>query len=433
MKLTKGKIFSLGIQHVLAMYAGAIAVPLVVGAGIGLNSEQLTYLVSIDIFMCGIATLLQVWKGKFFGIGLPVVLACTFTAAGPMIAIGNAYGLPAIFGAIIGSGIIVLLISRSFSKLVAFFPPVVMGSVVTIIGLTLIPVAMTNLAGGSGSPDFGSFKNLALGIITLVIILAIFRFFKGFLRSIAILLGILAGTGLATFFGEVDFTPVQEANWFQLPKLFYFGVPEFHLMPILIMTIVAVVSLVESSGTYFALSDICERKLTDEDLCKGYRSEGLAYLIGGLFNAFPYTTFSQNVGLIQLSGVRSLRVIYAAAGILIFLGFVPKIAAFTTIIPSSVLGGAMITMFGMVVASGIKMLGKVDFSLQENLLIVACSIGVGLGITVAPDLFNGLPDGIKIITDSGIVMGSLTAFLLNLVFNVLKSRGEKAIPAEVKQ
>lgn len=433
MKLSRGKILSLGMQHVLAMYAGAVAVPLVVGAGIGLNAEQLTYLVSIDILMCGLATLLQVWKGKYFGIGLPVVLGCTFTAAGPMIAIGNAYGMTAIFGAIIGSGILVLLFARSFSKLVSLFPPVVMGSVVTIIGLTLIPVAMTNLAGGSGSPDFGAFSHLALGTITLFIILLIFRLARGFLRSIAILLGIMAGTGLAAVFGYVDFTPVQEATWLHWPRLFYFGVPEFHPIPIVIMTIVAIVSLVESSGTYFALSDICEKELTDKDLCKGYRSEGLAYVIGGLFNAFPYTSFSQNVGLIQLSGVKSLRVIYAAAGILVILGFVPKIAAFTTIIPSAVLGGAMIAMFGMVIASGIKMLAKVDFSAQENLLIVACSIGVGLGIAVVPDLFNSLPAGLKIITESGIVMGSVTAFILNLVFNVLKPRGGKAVPVELKQ
>lgn len=420
MNLSKSKIVSLGIQHVLAMYAGAVIVPLIVGAGIGLTGEQLTYLVSIDIMMCGIATFLQVYQNKFFGIGLPVVLGCTFTAVGPIIAIGNQYSVGSIYGAIIASGLIVVVISKYFSKLVKFFPPVVTGSVVTVIGVTLIPVAMNNLAGGQGSSNFGAVENVLLGFGTLLFILAIFRFFNGFIRSIAILLGILAGTLAASFMGMVDFSAVKEASWFHLPKLFFIETPEFHIMPIVTMTLVAIVSLVESTGVYFALSDICEKKINEHDIARGYRSEGIAIVLGGLFNAFPYTTFSQNVGLLQLSGVKSKNIIYTAAGMLVLLGLVPKIGAFTTIIPSSVLGGAMVAMFGMVIASGIKMLGQVDFSSQENLLIVACSVGLGLGVTVVPEMFGDLPASLRILTDSGIVLGSLTAVLLNLVFNVLK-------------
>ncbi|MEL3957655.1 nucleobase:cation symporter-2 family protein [Caldifermentibacillus hisashii] len=420
MNLSKSKIVSLGIQHVLAMYAGAVIVPLIVGAGIGLTGEQLTYLVSIDIMMCGIATFLQVYQNKFFGIGLPVVLGCTFTAVGPIIAIGNQYSVGSIYGAIIASGLIVVIISKYFSKLVKFFPPVVTGSVVTVIGVTLIPVAMNNLAGGQGSSNFGAVENVLLGFGTLLFILAIFRFFNGFIRSIAILLGILAGTLAASFMGMVDFSAVKEASWFHLPKLFFIETPEFHIMPIVTMTLVAIVSLVESTGVYFALSDICEKKINEHDIARGYRSEGIAIVLGGIFNAFPYTTFSQNVGLLQLSGVKSKNIIYTAAGMLVLLGLVPKIGAFTTIIPSSVLGGAMVAMFGMVIASGIKMLGQVDFSSQENLLIVACSVGLGLGVTVVPEMFGDLPASLRILTDSGIVLGSLTAVLLNLVFNVLK-------------
>jgi xanthine permease len=370
--------------------------------------------------MCGIATFLQVYQNKFFGIGLPVVLGCTFTAVGPIIAIGNQYSVGSIYGAIIASGFIVVVIAKYFSKLVKFFPPVVTGSVVTVIGVTLIPVAMNNLAGGQGSSDFGAVENVLLGFGTLLFILAIFRFFNGFIRSIAILLGILAGTLAASFMGMVDFSAVKEASWFHLPKLFFIETPEFHLMPIVTMTLVAVVSLVESTGVYFALSDICEKKINEHDIARGYRSEGIAIVLGGMFNAFPYTTFSQNVGLLQLSGVKSKNIIYTAAGMLVLLGLVPKIGAFTTIIPSSVLGGAMVAMFGMVIASGIKMLGQVDFSSQENLLIVACSVGLGLGVTVVPEMFGDLPASLRILTDSGIVLGSLTAVLLNLVFNVLK-------------
>lgn len=418
MKINALKLTSLGIQHVLAMYAGAVIVPLIVGGALGLTGEQLTYLVSIDILMCGVATLLQVWKNKFFGIGLPVVLGCTFTAVGPMIAIGGEYGISAIYGSILVSGLFVVVIAKFFGKLVRFFPPVVTGSVVTIIGITLIPVAINNMAGGQGSPDFGSMTNISLAFGTLLFIIVLYRFFTGFVRSISILLGLLAGTIVASFMGMVNFSAVAEVSWFHMVTPFYFGMPTFEITAILTMILVAMVSLVESTGVYFALSDICEEEVTEKDLAHGYRAEGLAILLGGLFNSFPYTTYSQNVGLLQITGVKSRNVIYTAGAMLILLGFIPKIGALTTIIPTSVLGGAMIAMFGMVIAYGIKMLSKVNFASQENLLIIACSVGIGLGVTAVPDLFAQMPSSIRILTDNGIVAGSITAILLNIVFNV---------------
>jgi xanthine permease len=418
------KLFSLGLQHVLAMYAGAIIVPLIVGGALGLSVEQLTYLVSIDLFMCGIATLLQVWKNRFFGTGLPVVLGCTFTAVGPIIAIGNQYGVSAVYGAIIAAGLFVMLFAKYFGQLVKFFPPIVTGSVVTVIGITLIPVAMNNMAGGQGAKDFGDLSNIALSFGVLLFIICLYRFFTGFIRSIAILIGMVVGTIVAAFMGKVDFSAVSEASWFHMPELFYFGVPSFNLTAILTMILVAVVSIVESTGVYFALSDICERKLTEKDLANGYRAEGLAILLGGLFNAFPYTTYSQNVGLVQLSGVKTRNVIYTVGIMLVALGLIPKVAAVTTIIPAPVLGGAMVAMFGMVVAYGIKMLSKVEFASQENLLIIACSVGMGLGVTVVPDLFSQMPSSVRILTDNGIVAGSITAVVLNIIFNVLPSKKE---------
>lgn len=420
MKQHPFKTASLGIQHVLAMYAGAVIVPLIVGGALKFSGEQLTYLVSIDILMSGLATILQVWQNRFFGIGLPIVLGCTFTAVGPIIAIGGQYGISAVYGSILASGVIVILISKYFGKLIKFFPPVVTGSVVTIIGITLIPVAMNNIAGGQGSPDFGAGSNIALAFGTLLFIIFLYRFFNGFIRSISILLGLAAGTLVAYFMGKVNFSAVAEASWFHMIRPFYFGYPSFELTPILIMTLVAIVSLVESTGVYFALGDITGRKLTEEDLAKGYRAEGLAIILGSIFNSFPYTTYSQNVGLVQLSGVKSKNVIYTMGGILIFLGFVPKIGALTTVIPAPVLGGAMVAMFGMVIAYGIKMLSNVEMASQENLLIIACSIGMGLGVTAVPDLFSHMPDTVKILTNNGIVAGSLTAIFLNIVFNILK-------------
>jgi len=416
------KATALGLQHVLAMYAGAVLVPLIVGEALGLTSTQLTYLVSIDILMCGIATLLQIMNNRFFGIGLPVVLGCSFTAVGPMIAIGGEFGISAIYGAIIVSGLFVIAISRFFGKLVRFFPPVVTGSVVTIIGITLIPVAINNMGGGQGASDFGSMANVALSFGTLLFIILVYKFSTGFLRAISILLGLVAGTVAATFMGMVDFSAVGEASYVHMVEPFYFGLPTFEWSAILTMILVAMVSLVESTGVYFALGDICERDIKKEDLEKGYRAEGIAVLLGGIFNAFPYTTFSQNVGLLQMSGVRSRKIILITGIMLITMGFVPKIAAVTTIIPDAVLGAAMLAMFGMVVSQGIKMLSKVIGDSQDNSMIIACSIGLGLGVTVAPELFAQFPSGLKILTSNGIVAGSVTAIALNILFNMVPSK-----------
>ena len=421
------KATALGIQHLLAMYAGAVIVPLIVGDALGLSATQLTYLVSIDILMCGIATILQIVSNRFFGIGLPVVLGCTFTAVGPMIAIGSEFGVSAIYGAIIVSGLFVIVISQFFGKMVKFFPPVVTGSVVTIIGITLIPVAINNMGGGQGASDFGSLTNISLAFGTLLFIILVYKFSSGFMRAISILLGLIVGTVVSAFMGKVDFSPVQDASFFHMVQPFYFGTPTFEWSAIVTMILVAMVSLVESTGVYFALGDITHKKISKENLSKGYRAEGIAVLLGGIFNAFPYTTFSQNVGLIQMSGVKSRKIILLTGIMLITLGFVPKIAAITTIIPEAVLGGAMIAMFGMVVSQGIKMLSKIISESQENSMIIACSIGMGLGVTVVPELFAQLPSSFQILTSNGIVAGSVTAIVLNIVFNMIPSRKEKLI------
>lgn len=424
------KTAALGIQHVLAMYAGAILVPLIVGGALGLTSDQLTYLVAIDILMCGVATILQVMRNRFFGIGLPVVLGCTFTAVGPMIAIGGEYGISTIYGSILVSGLFVILIGRFFGKLVRFFPPVVTGSVVTIIGITLIPVAINNMGGGEGASDFGSVSNISLAFGTLLFIILLYRFSKGFTRAISILIGLVIGTIVAALMGKVDIAAVSEASLFHMVEPFYFGVPTFHWSAILTMILVAMVSLVESTGVYFALSDITDKKLNEADLARGYRAEGMAIVLGGIFNAFPYTAFSQNVGLMQITGVKSRKVILVTGMMLVVLGFIPKIAALTTIIPTAVLGGAMIAMFGMVVSQGIKMLGDVISNSPANSMIVACSVGMGLGVTVVPELFAQFPSSVQILTSNGIVAGSVTAIALNILFNMTPARKAEKLSAK---
>ncbi|WP_299515658.1 nucleobase:cation symporter-2 family protein [uncultured Rummeliibacillus sp.] len=432
--MNKVKLATLGIQHLLAMYAGAILVPLIIGGALKFDSTQLTYLVSIDIMMCGIATLLQVMRGKVIGIGLPLVLGCTFTAVTPIIGIGAKYGIGSIYGAVIASGLIVVLISGIFGKLVKFFPPIVTGSVVTIIGITLIPVAVNNAGGGQGAADFGSVSNISLAFGTLIAIILLYRFTKGFVRSIAILIGLVLGTIAAAFVGKVDFSPVADAAWGQIVTPFYFATPEFHVQPIIIMTLVAIVSLVESTGSYFALSNMTNTPIDDKALARGYRSEGLASIIGGIFNSFPYTAFSQNVGLMQMTGVKNRSVIFITGILLVSLGFLPKIAALTTIIPTAVLGGAMIAMFGMVISQGIKMLGAAVGGSEGNAMIIACSIGMGLGVTVVPDIFKVLPETVRILTSNGIVAGSVTAIALNIIFNMIPWRSDVQVePVKIEE
>jgi len=412
------KNFILSVQHLLAMYAGAILVPIIVGTSLKFSAEEIAYLVTVDIFMCGVATFLQ--ANKVTGTGLPIVLGCTFTAVAPMILIGQTKGLDVLYGSLLISGILVVLIAPFFSYLVKFFPPVVTGSVVTIIGINLMPVAMNYLAGGEGAKNYGDTKNLILGGVTLLIILILQRFTKGFLKSIAILIGLAIGTALAGIFGMVDIKQVGDAHWFGFPVPFRFSGFGFDVSSILVFFIVAVVSLIESTGVYHALSEITGRKLERKDFRKGYTAEGLAIILGSIFNAFPYTAYSQNVGLVSLSGAKKNNVIYGMVILLLMCGCIPKLGALANIIPLPVLGGAMIAMFGMVMAYGVSILGNINFQNQNNLLIIAISVGLGAGISAVPQAFKGLGEQFAWLTQNGIVLGAISAIILNFFFNGIK-------------
>lgn len=404
----------LGLQHLLAMYSGSILVPIMIAGALGYSSQQLTYLISTDIFMCGVATFLQLQLNKYFGIGLPVVLGVAFQSVAPLIMIGQKHGSGAMFGALIISGIYVLLIAGIISKIANFFPPIVTGSVITTIGLTLIPVAIGNMGNNSEKPTA---QSLLLATVTILIILLVNIFAKGFLKSISILIGLIIGTIIASFMGLVDFAPVTQAPLVHVPTPFYFGIPKFELSSIIMMCIIATVSLVESTGVYFALSDITNEKLDSIRLRNGYRAEGLAVLLGGIFNTFPYTGFSQNVGLVKLSGIKTRLPIYYAAGFLVLLGLLPKFGALAQIIPSPVLGGAMLVMFGFVSVQGMQMLARVDFEHNEHhFLIAAVSISAGVGLN-GSNLFNSLPTGLQMFFSNGIVMASVIAIVLNLILN----------------
>ncbi|MEC4578165.1 nucleobase:cation symporter-2 family protein [Streptococcus dysgalactiae] len=404
----------LGLQHVLSMYAGSILVPIMIAGALGYSARELTYLISTDIFMCGVATFLQLKLTKHTGVGLPVVLGCAFQSVAPLSIIGAQQGSGAMFGALIASGIYVILVAGIFSKIARFFPPIVTGSVITVIGLSLVGVAMGNMGDNVKEPTA---QSMILSLLTIVIILLVQKFTKGFVKSISILIGLVAGTLVSAMMGLVDTTPVVEASWIHVPTPFYFGMPTFEITSIVMMCIIATVSMVESTGVYLALSDLTNDQLDEKRLRNGYRSEGIAVFLGGLFNTFPYTGFSQNVGLVQISGIKTRRPIYYAAGILVVIGLLPKFGAMAQMIPSPVLGGAMLVLFGMVALQGMQMLNRVDFQKNEyNFIIAAVSISAGLGFN-GTNLFASLPETAQMFLTNGIVIATLTSVVLNLLLN----------------
>lgn len=416
--LPLGKLFTYGLQHVLAMYAGAVAVPLILANALGLSQEQLIYLINADLLTCGIATIIQSVGFWNMGIRIPIIQGVTFAAVTPMIIIGKAHGLPGIYGSIIVAGIVTYLVSPYFSRLLRFFPPVVTGSIITLIGVTLMPVAVRWAAGGNpAAKDFASASYINLALVTLVLVLFFYRYFKGFLSNIAVLLGLLSGTLIAIPFGLVKFSQVGAADWFGITTPFYFGLPTFDPASIAAMVIVMLVVMTETTGDCIAVAEIVEKPIDANDLTRCLRADGFSTMLGGVLNSFPYTAFAQNVGLVGLTKVKSRFVVAAAGVILMILGIFPKFAAVISSIPVAVLGGAGLAMFGMVAASGIKTLSKVNFDGTHNIMVVAVSLGIGMITLAVPNFYQNFPSWAQVILHSGITAGSVTAIVLNVVLN----------------
>ena len=479
-RLPVPRLAALGLQHVLVMYAGAIAVPLIVGRALKLVPEQVALLISADLFACGIVTLIQsLGVGRHFGIRPPVMMGVTFAAVGPMVAMANAQsgieGARAIFGAIIGAGVISVLIAPLMSRMLRFFPPVVTGTIIAIIGISLMRVGvgwalggppalaqsvdvsrlveMTNLiepalnaplAPGAAppavklpgpipmvdNPAYGALDNLAVAGLVLAFILLLVKYTRGFVANISVLLGIVLGCVVAVALGKMHFDKVAKAHWFDVVTPFAFGMPTFDLVMILTMTLVMIVVMIESTGMFLALAGITGKKIGQPELAAGLRVDGLGTVIGGVFNTFPYTSFSQNVGLVGVTGVESRWVCVAGGVIMIVLGMLPKMAALVEAIPTFVLGGAGLVMFGMVAATGIRILSTVDVKHnRHNLYIVALSIGFGLVPLVAPRWTQHMAHGLHPLLESGILLTAISAVALNLFFNGAKGDTAGAVEA----
>ena len=478
-RLPFGRLTALGLQHVLVMYAGAIAVPLIIGRALKLSPEQVATLISADLLCCGIVTLIQsLGTTQWFGIKLPVMMGVTFASVAPMVAMANANpGLPGaqlIFGSIIGAGVISIVIAPMVSRMLRYFPPVVTGTIILVIGISLMRIGINWIFGNPVGPTAPSIvnpehakwlesvqiavgapgaslppipKGLALvpqmpnpkyadlggvGISALVLlsIMLIARYAKGFVANISVLLGIVIGGVVASMFGLMNFDKVAKAKWFDVVMPFELATPVFDPVLILTMTLVMVVVMIESTGMFLALGEMTDRKVDRAALTRGLRTDGLGTLIGGIFNTFPYTSFSQNVGLVAVTGVKSRFVCVAGGVILIVLGLLPKMAALVESLPSVVLGGAGLVMFGMVAATGIRILAGVDFKTNRfNAMIVAISVGVGMIPLVAPNFKQWMPHGLHPLIESGILLASLSALVLNLFFNGSKGDVNAAVEA----
>jgi NCS2 family nucleobase:cation symporter-2 len=470
------KLFTLGLQHVLVMYAGAVAVPLIIGRALKLEPADVAFLISADLFVCGLATLIQSFGAtQWFGIRLPVMMGVTFAAVGPMVAMANANpgpeGARAIFGAIIAAGVISILIAPLVSRMLRFFPPVVTGTIILVIGVSLMRIGINWIFGNPVGPTapqivdpahadwlkavsegtfaglpvlpekfapaatmmnpaYAPLGNVAISAVVLISILLIARFAKGFVANISVRLGIILGAVIATALGKMTFAKVGDAAWFDIITPFHFGMPTFDLVMIVTMTLVMLVVMIESTGMFLALGDMTGKPVTQRMLSAGLRTDGIGTLIGGIFNTFPYTSFSQNVGLVGVTGIKSRYVCVAGGLILIVLGLVPKMGALVESVPTMVLGGAGLVMFGMVAATGIRILSTVDYTHnRNNLYIVALSIGFGMIPLVAPRWSEHMWHELHPLLESGILLTALSAFALNLFFNGAKGDTAGAVAA----
>ncbi|NLP63744.1 nucleobase:cation symporter-2 family protein [Paraburkholderia sacchari] len=418
------QLASYGLQHVLVMYAGAVAVPLILGSALGLTQQQMITLINANLLTSGIATLIQtigIWK---FGARLPLIQGCSFIAIAPMIMIGKQYGIACVFGSVIAAGALTVLIAPVFSRLLRFFPPVVIGSLITIIGVSLMPAAAIWLGGGNpDAPGFGSAANLLLGFATVGITLFVYARFKGFIGNLSVLIGLIVGTIIAAACGMTSFAHVGDAAWFEISAPFAFGMPRFAVTPTLVMALAMLVIMAETTGNVLAIGTIIGRPSSQQTLGNAFRADGLSTMLGGLFNSFPYNAFTQNTGLIALSNVKSRYVVASAGVIMVLMGLFPKLGALIASVPRPVLGGCAIVMFGMTTVAGIQELSRVKFDGTRNAIIVAVSVSVGVLPMSFPTLFAQIHGPVKLILDSGIFLGAITAIVLNVLLNRDKQEG----------
>lgn len=418
-----GKLAAYGIQHVLAMYGGIIAVPLIIGSAAGLPPEQTALLVTASLFVGGLATIIQSVGLPYVGAKLPIVQGVSFSGVATMLAIlaGPGNDLSTVFGAVIVASIAGFIIAPFFASIIRFFPPVVTGTVITAIGLTLVPVAANWAMGGDAeTEDYGSVANVALAFITLGIIMLLSRVGSAAISRLSILLGLVIGSIIGAAMGVTDFSEVGEASWAAFPGIFAFGVPTFDVAAIISMFIVILVVKTETVADLMAVGEIIKTPVDRRRIADGLRADMFSSAIAPIFGSFTHSAFSQNVGLIALTQIKS-RFVVAAGGIfLVIMGLLPVLGQVIAAIPMPVLGGAGLMLFGSVAGSGIRYLKAVSYEGNMNLIIVSASLGFAMIPVVEENFYSAFPAWFQTIFHSGISSAAIMAVLLNLLFNELK-------------
>lgn len=421
-RLSIGSSFAYGFQHVLTMYGGIIAPPLIIGAAAGLSAQDIGLLIAACLFVGGLATILQTVGIPFFGSQLPLVQGVSFAGVSTMVAIVNGGGgIQSVFGSVIVASLIGLAITPLFSKIIRFFPPVVTGVVITTIGLTLMPVAANWAMGGNAKADnYGSMANIGLAAATMAVVLILSKIGNAAISRLSILLAMVIGTIIATVTGMADFSKVGQGDVVAFPTPFAFGAPTFEIAAIISMLIVILVTLTETSADIIAVGEIVDTKVDSKRIGNGLRADMLSSAISPVFNSFTQSAFAQNVGLVAITGVKSRFVVTAGGVILVILGLLPVLGRVIAAVPTPVLGGAGVVLFGTVAASGIRTLAKVEYRNNMNLIIVAASIGFGMIPIAAPKFYDQFPSWFETIFHSGISSAAVMAILLNILFNHIK-------------
>ncbi|MBY3794098.1 purine permease [Rhodococcus fascians] len=422
------QMFGYGMQHILSMFGGVIAVPIIVGGAAGLSGADQALLISCALFVSGVATVLQTVGVPFFGSQLPLVQGISFASVSTVLTIiGSAEdgrtGLRTVLGAVLVAALIGLAIAPFFSKIVRFFPPLVTGSIITVIGLSLMPVAARwitgqEMVGGAPNPEYLDPGNIGLAMFTLLAVLVMTKI--KVLSRLSILLGLVVGTIAALIVGKTDFGGVGDAAVVAVPTPFAFGSPIFAVGAIVSMTIVILVVMVETTADILAVGEVVGTDVDSRRVGDGLRADMVSSAVAPIFNTFPATAFAQNVGLVAMTGIKSRFVVALGGGVLALLGLSPVLAAVVGVVPLPVLGGAGIALFGTVAASGIRTLGKVNYDNNANVVIVAVTLAFGLIPVVASDFWDEFPDWFVTVFHSGISAASIVAVVLNVFFNVFK-------------
>ncbi|MGW0520030.1 nucleobase:cation symporter-2 family protein [Crossiella sp. NPDC003009] len=414
-RLGAGRLAVLGLQHVLVLYAGAVAAPVVLAAGLGLSTADLVYLVATDLLLCGLGTLLQslgVWK---VGVRMPMVLGAAFTSVAPMLVIAQGHDIRTMYGSLLVSGVFMVLAAPLFARLLRFFPPVVMGTAITLIGIQLVPVAAGMVAGHSpAAPGFGSPGAIGLALLVVLVIVAVHRFLPR-LRQLAFLVGLLAGTVVAIALGQVNLGAVVQGPVLGFPEPFHFGLPSFDLAATLSLIIIQIVIMVECAGQVQAIGTAVGKPVGPSDVAASLRADGLITMLASVFQSFMYVTYAQNIGMVSVTKVRSRYVTAVAGAIALVLSFFPFMGRIVAVVPQPVLGGAALVMVATVAMVGIRILSTVDLQDSRNLVIVAVSLGIGLLPTVQPAFYTQFPPSAQLFLTSSVATGTVVAFLLNLL------------------